>query len=179
MDSTSSTDNGSDSDNDSAAKDEDAQPTSTYIDPGCPLCGHTTFSSTEEGIPDGFNSHYVYVTCANCTTSFTIEYRAIDLFWYDGHDGQHSTVAHGLLLPTQTDYAEASGYAPLPDCTLLDRLDWPLHCAVCTEQLTRNHMVSDPHVLATYDVDITDPTRVLFQCPNCDHVTSRGSGEAD
>lgn len=177
MDPISSTDTGGDNEPDSATNDEDAHPTYSYIDPGCPICGNTKFSSTEEGVPNGFDSHYVYVTCANCKTSFTIEYRAIDLFWYDGRDGQHSAVSQGLLEPTETDYVDEAGYGALPDGDLLANLDWPLECE-CDEHLTGNHIVSDPTVLADHDVDYDDADRVLIRCPNCEAIASETPSEA-
>lgn len=147
--------------------DTDASPPSyTCIDPGCPVCGNMKFTSTEEGVPNGFHSHYVYVTCATCRTHFTIEYRAIDLFWYDGGDGQHSAVSQGFLDPTDSEYAEAAQYGSLPDSDILLSLDWPLSCPECDERLSGNDFATD--------LDRDDPDDdALFRCPNCEHLTKK------
>lgn len=152
---------------------EAVQPTYAHIDVGCPICGNTKFSSTEENIPHGFDSHYVHVTCANCKTVLTIEYRAIDLFWYDGQDGQHSAVSQDLITPTETEYAEPSMYPPFPPQSVLRELDWPLACSECDERITANDILMDPDEVSTHDNGIADSEQIVFQCPNCEHVTTK------
>lgn len=157
--------------------DERPQPTYTHLDPGCPVCANLTFETTEEGVPNDFETHYVHVRCANCKTQLTIEYRAIDVFWYGGSDGQHSAVSQDLLTPTEHEYADENEYGALPDPDLLSSLDWPLTCD-CGEGLTGNELVSDPTVLPDHDFDYDDPDceTVLFRCVNCEATTSRHLG---
>jgi len=154
----------------------DDTPTPTYVslDPSCPVCGNSKFESTEEGVPNGFDTHYVHVQCANCKTQTTIEYRAIDVFWHSGFDGQHSAVSQDLLTPNQHEYVDEAGYGALPDRDLLWSLDWPLKCD-CGEWLTGNELVSDPTVLPEHDVDYNDPDNdtVLFRCVNCEDIIAR------
>lgn len=156
--------------------DETPQPTYTRLEPGCPVCGSSKFESTEEGVPNGFDTHYVHVRCANCKTQLTIEYRAIDVFWYGGFDGQHSSVSQDLLTSTEHEYVDKGEYGALPDCDLLSNLDWPLTCD-CGEGLTGNELISDPTVLSDHDVDYNDPNceTVLFQCVNCEGIVSKRS----
>lgn len=149
-----------------------AQPTYAHLDPQCPVCGNTRFSSTEEGIPNDYEAHHVHVTCANCETALTIEYRAIDVSWFDGDDGHHSAVSQSLLESTQTQYVAPEMYASLPEQSVLKDLDWPRRCELCTELLTGNDMLTDPSKPASTDSDATEPTDVLFECPNCGHHSS-------
>lgn len=60
-------------------------------------------------------------------------------------------------------------YAPLPDTSVLERLDWPRYCENCNELLTGNDMLIEPGEAAQPDSDPTAPNHVLFRCPNCDH----------
>jgi transcription elongation factor Elf1 len=151
------------------ASSETAQPIYVQLEPSCPLCGNTRFSSTEEGIPHSHDSHRVHVTCANCRTLLTIQFRAIDVAWYDGHDEHHSAVSQSLLTPTQTEYIVPEMYGPLPDTAALKQLDWPRHCEDCNELLTGNDMLTES--------DATDSTHILFRCPNCDHRSSGMTNE--
>lgn len=150
-------------------------PTYTHINAICPVCGNSRFETAEEGVPNGFDEHFVHATCARCRTHVTIEYRAIDVFWYDGQDGQHSAVSQGILDPIQTDYVDASQYSRLPDASVLDALNWPLECDGdgCEEILTGNDMMTDPETLATHgiDLDSDEADRVPFRCPMCEHIT--------
>jgi hypothetical protein len=150
----------------------ESPPPYTHVEPCCPVCGNSRFSSVDEGTPQCFDAHFVYVTCANCHTALTIEYRAIDLSWTDGHDERHSAVSHGILTPTQTEYGDPLMDAPLPDPTLLERLDWPIHCEECTERLTGNDLVTDPRDRAA-DSEAAELSRVLFHCRSCDHRIAR------
>jgi RNase P subunit RPR2 len=156
---------------------DNAHPPYTHLEPSCPVCGNSQFSSTDEGIPHGYDAHYVHVTCANCHTVLTIEYRAIDLSWTDGHDERHSAVSHGLLTPTQTNYGDPLMDAPLPNTTVLRGLDWPYHCEECTEPLTGNDLVAEPRDLAPDESEAAASPHVLFHCLNCDHRTTRGVTE--
>jgi transcription elongation factor Elf1 len=151
---------------------DDAHPPYTHLEPSCPVCGNSRFSSTDEGIPHGYDAHYVHVTCANCRTVLTIEYRAIDLSWTDGHDERHSAVSHGLLTPTQTTYGDPLLNAPLPDTTVLRGLDWPIHCEECTEPLTGNDLLSEPPDRDTDDSEEAEPPQALFECLTCGHRTT-------
>lgn len=150
---------------------EIAHPSYAHINATCPVCGNSRFSTAEEGIPNGFESHFVHATCAECKTNVTIEYRAIDVFWYDADDGGHSAVSQGILDPMQTEYAEAGVYARLPDMSLFDGLDWPLRCGECDERLTGNDMVTD--VDALVDCDIGHENCVSFRCPTCELITGK------
>lgn len=165
-------------DTDSTDSTEAERPTYTLVDPRCPVCGNTRFSSTEERIPGSHDSHRVTVTCANCKTTLTIEYRAIDVSWFDSHNELHSGVSHGLLTPRQTEYGEPEMYAPLPNTAVLTQLDWPRQCEDCTEPLTANNMVTDPEATTQTDSDDTDPPPVLFYCPYCDHHTTGTAAES-
>jgi transcription elongation factor Elf1 len=163
---------------DRTTESESTQPTYAHLDPRCPVCGDTTFASTEEGIPNGYECHHVHVTCATCKIALTIEYRAIDVSWFDAHSGHHSAVSQDLLEPTQTKYVAAEMYAPLPEQSVLDQLDWPHHCENCTEPLTGNDMLTDPGKPERTDSDATEPADVLFECPNCGHHSSGTTAES-
>jgi transcription elongation factor Elf1 len=157
---------------------DDSQPAYTHLEPCCPVCGNSQFSSTDEGIPHGFDDHYVHVTCANCCTRLTIEYRAIDLSWTDSHDEHHSAVSHGLLTPTQTTYGDPLLDAPFPDKDVLSALNWPRHCADCTEPLTGNDIVTEPRDRASDDSENAESTSVLFECPNCGYRSPGTAAES-
>jgi len=159
--------------------DDAAQPTYLSVRPACPVCQNSKFESTEEGVPNNFDTHYVHVRCARCKTQLTIEYRAIDVFWHGGFDGQHSAVSQDFLTPNQNEYADEVSYGVLPDSDLLSALDWPLTCD-CGENLTGNELVSDPTVLPDHDVDYDDPNCeiVLFQCVNCDNTVTKTPAHA-
>jgi hypothetical protein len=163
-------------DTDSTASRDTARPTYTHLDPSCPVCGNTRFADCEESIPNGYDAHHVHGICANCNTHLTIEYRAIDVSWFDGHDGHHSAVSQHRLEPMQTKYVAPEMYAPLPDTSALERLDWPRHCEDCNERLTGNDILTEPSESAQPDSDGTDSVHVVFRCPNCDH---RSTGTTD
>lgn len=154
---------------------DESPPSYARINASCPVCGNSRFETAEEGVPNDFDSHFVHATCAQCQTHLTIEYRAIDVFWYDGQDGQHSAVSQGVLEPIETEYVEASLYGRLPAVSVLDDFDWPLECDAddCAEVLTGNDMVTDPETLAAHDIDLDSDgdDRVPFRCPMCEHVT--------
>ena len=157
---------------DRTASSNTTQPTYTHLEPSCPICGNTKFESTDEGVSTGYETHTVHVTCMNCNTALTIEYRAIDVSWYDGHDGVHSAVSQHLLEPTHTKYLKPALHAPLPERAVLEQLEWPRCCDDCGKLLTGNDMATDPGTPASSDSDATELDQVLFQCPHCDHITS-------
>jgi transcription elongation factor Elf1 len=154
-------------------------PAYTRVDPVCPVCGHGEFVSSDEGVPHEFDTHYVSVTCGQCRTSLTIEYRAIDLSWYDGQDGQHSAVSQGRISPTDTGYNQPESYPPLPDADVFDRIDWPLECEMCDERLTGNDMLTGPGTSGSAPPDSEDGEGANFRCPHCDHVTQAGTPTDD
>jgi len=150
------------------------EPAYTSLEPQCPVCGNTKYSSTSEDAPHNVNSHYVNVTCARCHTSFTVEFRAIDVSWYGARDDQHSAVSQGLFTPNSWEYVEDSNYSGLPDRELLWELDWPHECD-CGEWLTGNDILGDPDLLTEHGVTYDNPDNetVLFQCVNCGEVHTR------
>lgn len=151
--------------------DDASHPTYAHINAICPVCGNSRFATAEEGIPNGFDSHFVHATCGRCKSHLTIEYRAIDVFWYDGNDGGHSAVSQRILDPMQTEYAEAGLYAPLPDISLLDGLDWPLRCGRCGEHFTGNDLVTGDDALVTHDSG--SENCVSIRCPACEYITEK------
>lgn len=179
MDSTDTSSESYDADPDSNA-DKTPQLTYTRLEPSCPVCENSKFESTEEGVPNGFDTHYVHVCCANCKTHLTIEYRAIDVFWTSGFGGQYSAISQDLLDPTEQEYVDEVEYGALPGRDLLGSLNWPLTCD-CGERLTGNDLVSDPTVLPDHDVSYDDPDceTVLLRCVNCEDITSETPPELE
>lgn len=93
----------------------DGPPTYTMIKPACPRCGCSKFESSTEDVTSGFDDHKVHTICADCDLSMTIQYRAIDIVWFDDHDGFHAAVAHGSISPRDCEYESEAHLAPLPE----------------------------------------------------------------